>query len=800
MLPLRSIVKRVVALFSLLLLAAAGSAAADPDYHGNESAAATDDAIGFLVNPAAGGIRYPAEIAFGFTEPVPDGPAAGFGVLALGRIGLAHEDRGGGHRRWTLALGGEEHRGLRLGSRVQWLDAPGGGAVPDWSAGFLSRPAPWLSLGGVGAHLLEPRVAGVRREREWTAAIALRPLGLDRARAHRLAPRLTLSADAIWREDDALDRARLRFGGELELAAGLALKAGATRGGWQAGVALLAPRSTLAARSAFDRDGARLATTWMASLHRGEERSALPGARGRVATLVLGGPLADEPAPGGLLEGGTSSAGYVHRVLERALDDPRTRGVLLELRGVSGMAQLEELRPRIARLRAAGKPVVAFLEYGGGRGDLYLAAACDRIVTSEEAFFAGLGLRVERRSYRSALARHGITVERSAIGRYKSAWRSFSVDSTTDADEESIDHLLDRSQELFVAGVSGARGLDPARLVPALDGRAWHARDLAALGVVDSIGYREDALRILGRLAGLGPAPRAVDLARHPPAHRDWHVRRGVAIVYASGEMMNGRSANDPVLGAVLGAETLSRTLESAFTRDDVAAVVLRIESPGGLVTAANLMHHAAARWKRETGKPLIVSMGRVAASGGYYLATAADHIVLNRHTATGSIGVVFIKPSLEGFYAKHGVRQEFFERGGFMRGTSLAADWDARLQAAADSAVARTYEGFLRKVAEGRGLPPGEVRQAAEGRVWLGDDAVALRLADRIGGLDEAVREARRRAGIPEGERIAPVEYRRPRGTLIERLLGAALGGALERARGLAAGPAYRAGDTPDD
>jgi protease-4 len=210
-------------------------------------------------------------------------------------------------------------------------------------------------------------------------------------------------------------------------------------------------------------------------------------------------------------------------------------------------------------------------------------------------------------------------------------------------------------------------------------------------------------------------------------------------------------------------------------------------------------MHHAAERWKKATGKPLIVSMGSVAASGGYYMAVPADRIFADRATATGSIGVVFIKPSLEQFYAKQGVRQEFWTRGDYMRGTSLATKWDERLQAAADSSVARTYDVFLAKVATGRKLPIERVREAAQGRVWTGEDAVALGLVDEIGGLEAAITEARRRAKIPLKEKIAPLEYRRPRGNLIERLIGSALQSAWAKTFGAAAaleGPAYLAED----
>ncbi|HTR97006.1 MAG TPA: S49 family peptidase, partial [Candidatus Acidoferrales bacterium] len=446
------------------------------------------------------------------------------------------------------------------------------------------------------------------------------------------------------------------------------------------------------------------------------------------------------------------------------------------------MAQLEELRPRIKRLRLAGKPVVAYLENGGGRGDLYLAAACNRIVTTEEADFMALGLRSERRYWRGALARAGIRVDRSSTGAFKSAYRNFSTDSMPTADSVATQHELDVRQKLFVDAVSSDRGITPARLATYLDGREWDPAALAAGGVVDSIGYREDAMRILGRLAKLGERPRAVNLARTPPARREWTRPHRIAIVYAGGGIDVGRSGNDLLSGPTLGSATLIAELERAFHARDVRAVVLRIESPGGSALAANLIDHAVQRLKRETRKPLIVSMGSVAGSGGYYIACHADWIVADRNTRTASIGVLTIRPSFEGLYEKLGAHEVEFDRGDYMRGTSWSRDWGPREQATADSTIQRLYRGFVGKVADGRHLDLASVEASAQGRVWMGDDALARKLVDEIGGLDDAMREARLRGGIRLDERIRPLELGRPRPSFVERLLGGWVSDALAR------------------
>lgn len=799
------------ALLAALLAAAPAARAEAPTpalplpIYGNEGAATVEAARSALFNPAALGSRYPEELLLWGTR-VPEGEGDWGGILARGGAALHGRRLGAGAQDWGLsAAWGAERQ--RTGARLSWLvDTGTRDFVADLALGTRQRPTPWLSMGTAAEHLFEPEFRGRRLRRTYTFGIGLRPLALGRTVAHDWGTRLTLSADAVWAEGSERDQVRARFGAEFEPVPGVVLRAGVDdHRAVRVGIGLLGVTNGLHAHAAR-RGGERAYEAGAVSMHSGEDRTVLlpPPARRRVGTLRLGGSLADEGVTEVSLFGTETrvASGPVHRALERALEDPLTRGVLLELRGVAGMAQLEELRPRIARLRAAGKPVVACLEYGGGRGDLYLAAACDRIVASEEALFVGLGLSSEQRSWRPFLERLGVRVDRASIGAYKSADREWSRDSVSAADREALERTLDVIQETYVADVAADRGIPRGNLLTALDGRAWSSAQLAALGVVDSVGGREDALRILGRLAGLGAEPRTARLGGLAPARREWTRPRRIAVVYAGGAIVNGRSGASPLEGATLGSETLAAQVERAFKHPEVEAVVLRVESPGGLVTASNLMHRAVTRWKRKTGKPLVVSMGRVAASGGYYLSVPADHIVADRFTATGSIGVVVARPSVQGFFEKQGVRQEFFDRGDYMGGTSFSRDWDARRQAAADSFVARAYEVFLARVAEGRGLPPGRVREAAQGRVWYGEDALERGLVDAIGGLEDAVAEARRRGGIPEGERIALAEYRRPRPGLVERLVGDALVGAWARITGPLAreGAMYLAEDLPEE
>ena len=746
---------------------------------GNESAAYAEGARAAFYNPAGLGVRQPAEMFVSATSFQGGGRvlrwAAGLENLALQAEQVKDVSQRYG---FTLAAGGTALRGGLAND--WWVDARTHEVVADHRFGLLSRPAPWLAFGGVADHLSQPRFAGATRPREYTLAIGLRPFALSPALAHGWGTRLTLTSDVILAEAGTRDQARVRFGGELEALPGVLLRGTVEdRRGLSLGVTLRGVTGDGAAQSAAV-DGRRRYDSYAVSLHSGEERTVLASpAERRVAEVRVAGALGDDALAGFSLMGGgdVTPVRPLHDQLRRALEDPLTRGVFLDLGGVGNMAQIEELRPRLARLRAAGKPVVAFMEYGGGRADLYLAGACDRIVMTPEAEPAALGLRGERRYYRSLLADWGIRVDRSSWGKYKSAYRNYSADSTSDADREAIEHGLDVSQELLVSALAADRGMDRDRLLTLLDGRPWRAEDLQRAGLIDSAGYREDALALLGRLCGLGEKPRRVQLDRRPEAQREWSVPAPVAVVYASGGIEAGGSGGDLLMGPSMGSETVIAQLEDAFRHPGVKAVVLRVESPGGLALAADLIHHATLRLKRETRKPLIVSMGGVAGSGGYCISAGADRIYADRFTRTGSIGVVLIKPSLEQLYAKHGVRQDDFQRGAWMRGWSGNRDWTSADQAVADSATLRFYHRFVELVAAGRGLTWDEVDAVAQGRVWMGEDALQRRLVDQIGGLEDAVAEARRRARVPEGARIQLLEYRRPGPGLLQRLVGWTLG-----------------------
>lgn len=456
---------------------------------------------------------------------------------------------------------------------------------------------------------------------------------------------------------------------------------------------------------------------------------------------------------------GTRDIADVAQLLWQAADDPRVVGMYVEVGDDSaGLARVQELRQAIARFRGKGKFAVGFAESLGESGDhfadYYLAAALDQIWLQPSGSFAVAGLSVETPFVKGGLDRLGVRIEGGRRQEYKSAPDSFTETGFTAPARENLQQLLDSLYRQFIEDVSRERRLTPVKLRQLVDAAPFDAERARLEGLVDRIGYRTDALDEVWQRAG--STRELVTLSEYAADDRRPKPRGDVvALVYASGTIVSG-----PAGGGLLDddsratAEDVVDALESAARAREVKAIVLRIDSPGGTYPAADAMADGVAR-ARASGKPVIVSMGDVAASGGYLAAVRADVIVAQPTTITGSIGVFAMWPVAADLLASLGIKVERLGVGTNAGMYSTFQPPTPAQRAVIGRELDAVYADFTRRVGEARKLDAGRVDAAARGRVFSGVDAQRAGLVDELGGLQLALSIAKAKAGIDETRAI---------------------------------------------
>ncbi len=470
-------------------------------------------------------------------------------------------------------------------------------------------------------------------------------------------------------------------------------------------------------------------------------------------SLTLDGDLPEQPYSelDSLFETRPPTLRALVESLERAASDPKIKGVVVRVGWLSGgWGKAQELRDAIARFRKSGKPAYAHLESAGNQ-EYYLATACSKIYAVPQALVLVHGLSAEVTFFRQALDKLGVEAQFEGVGKYKNAPNQFTEDRFTGPHREQTEALLESLYGQYVAAIAESRKKSPAQVRALLDGGPYDAAGALHAGLVDELVY-EDELE--GRLK----ARERITPGRYVRAARGFGFdgRPKVALVYAVGEIMSGESESSPFGGDLVGASTLARAIRQARTDSDIKAIVLRVDSPGGSGTASEVIWRELALARK--AKPVIVSMGDVAASGGYYIAMPSDAIVAQPATITGSIGVFSGKFSLRGLYDKLGLRQEIVERGRNASIFSGYRPWTDEERARMRGLMVSFYEEFVTKAAKGRGRSYEEIDRVAQGRVWTGAEALKVGLVDRLGGLETALELAREKAKLAKDAELSLV------------------------------------------
>jgi protease-4 len=445
--------------------------------------------------------------------------------------------------------------------------------------------------------------------------------------------------------------------------------------------------------------------------------------------------------------------------IEKAKRDDRIKGIVLDLGLVNaGFTTVKEVRDKLAEFKAeSGKPVVACADVYTQKA-YYLASVADKVWLVPQGDLDFRGLRSEQMFYAGLFEKLGIEVQfiRGSDNKFKSFGEAFTRKDMSPASKLQTSVLLNGLWGDFITDIAKGRNLDTARLNTIAAGLLVRkAPDAVAQGLVDSLLYRDQVLAGIKATMGLD-ADQDIDFVDLPKYTRayvatsdkgtgSW-TKPKVAVVYAQGDIIDGESRDESI-----GGTTISAAIRKARKDSTVKAIVLRVNSPGGSGLASDII------WREVTlakaVKPVVVSMGDVAASGGYYISCAADKIFAEPTTITGSIGVFGIIPNMQGFFNNKlgltfdGVQTHPYA--GMMTVTRpLTADEKGIIQGYIDN----FYANFTQRVADGRHLTVAQVDSIGQGRVWTGTDAKRIGLVDEMGGLEAATAEAARMAGLEQG------------------------------------------------
>ena len=447
--------------------------------------------------------------------------------------------------------------------------------------------------------------------------------------------------------------------------------------------------------------------------------------------------------------------------LRKGAKDDGVVGLVAHLGGQGlSLAQVQDLREAVADFRASGKPAIVWTESFGevARGTVpyYLATAFDEIWVQPSGELGVTGVSVQATFVRGALDKAGVIPQFGKRREYKTAVDTFTEKEMTGPAKEMASRLAESAYEQIVEGIAVRRQLEPAKVRELVDSAPLSAEAGLEAGLVDSLGYRSDVYDSVEKSLGETTPLLAERYVRRGPRTlqdvRDnlpWPQKPGVAVVRISGGISVGRnSGGGPLGGSGSGSDTIGAALRAVAEDEKVKAVVLRVDSPGGSYVASDAIRHEVLRL-RATGRPVIASMGSVAASGGYFVAMPADVIVAQPGTITGSIGVLSGKGVVRDALGRIGISQEAVSEGQNARMYSAQEEFSPEQWERLEETLDRIYADFVAKAAQDRGLPEAELEALARGRVWTGADAHERKLVDELGGFEHAIRLACSRAGL---------------------------------------------------
>jgi protease IV len=449
----------------------------------------------------------------------------------------------------------------------------------------------------------------------------------------------------------------------------------------------------------------------------------------------------------------------VWSALEKAAADTRIKALVLQPEGLSaGWAKLEELRLDIDKFKKSGKPVFAYLRQPGTR-EYYVASGADRIYLGPSEPVMVKGLRAEMMYFKKTLDKIGVSMEIEHAGKYKDFGDMFTRSDMSPETREVMTSVVDELYANLVSGIAAGRRKSPDEVRGIIDQGPFTAPQALKAGLVDELRFED---QMWGELKDrLKAEPSKVSMDKYSKVTSESLGLQGkshIAVVIGEGDILRGNPGDDGAGEDTLTSYGFNKILRRVESDSLVKGVVVRIDSPGGEVTASDEIWRQMNLLSKK--KPVVISMSDAAASGGYFMAMTGDPIVAYPATLTGSIGVVFGKPNLHGLYDKLGITKEAIQRG---KNAGIDSDYtplSPEERSKLKEGIDESYRDFVTKVADARHRKFNDIEPLAEGRVWLGSQAKTRGLVDEIGGLDKAIEMVKQKANIPAGERVSLMIY----------------------------------------
>ena len=668
-------------------------------------------------------------------------------IVGMGKLAFSYY-KNGNSEFYLFASGSDIGRGLYMGRSIRWFS--GSTLNPEYDLSLTVRPYKYFSLAVNVQNIFQSNNEIVTTN----AGLALRPLGDNR---------FTIEGDISFSDDD-IDSSLYSINASTELIRGLELKAGYNSKlndkdsdpVYELGLALTFGNFTGGSRSINDKDFKNASYLSYSEISNAAPPSLFQLKESKLVEIELEGDYKEEVPKGFFVKftgGGAKSTSELMARIERLKKDKSVAGIILKSKNYSmSFAQREELRNALKDFKTSGKRIYSYF-VSASQSNYYLLSVSDKIYMYPEGDLSLQGLGLELMFFKDILDKLGVKMQAIRHGKFKSAVEPFIQNEASEENIEQLDTFLTRLDVLLKEAVAEGRKISPEELEKIMNTIPYHTGKSAVENkLVDELLIENDLVKTIkkeesSRIMILKDKQYFAmkEQASQWPSVLD----KQIAVVYATGSIVTGKSSGGGLFsGNTMGSETTAEMIRRARKDKNVKAIVLRVDSGGGSGLASDLILTELKLAQSENKKPVIVSMGSAAASGGYWISAYADRIFADRSTLTGSIGVFALMPSIEGLTGKIGINTQRIKKNKFAV-QSIFNDLDQDETDFLQKHIDGFYKGFVEKVAEARDKTYEEIDKIAEGRVWAAEDALELGLVDEIGGLKEAVDYAARETGI---------------------------------------------------